>query len=141
MHSPEEVHTSLKVHALPSVQITPELAAHALVLVPGWQIWQGLFEFTPPPETHWPSITHQFCIKVRVQPPVLVSQAAPAEIRGSVIGFYGLCGAAAQILISQIGGRLFSGWRECGPFVLVGVLNLVLMVIALLMRKRIQATA
>lgn len=69
---------------------------------------------------------------------VIVSQQAPAAIRGSVIGFYGLCGALAQILISLVGGRLFSGWRECGPFVLVGILNLLLAIVAWVLRGRVS---
>lgn len=68
---------------------------------------------------------------------VLVAERAPAERRGSVIGFFGLCGAAAIMTISYVGGRLFDSWREAGPFVLVAVLNLGLAVAALVVRKRV----
>ena len=70
---------------------------------------------------------------------VLIAQQAPAQIRGSVIGFFGFCGALAQIILVQIGGRLYDGWREAGPFVLVGGLNVLLAVVAFLMRSRIRA--
>jgi MFS family permease len=65
---------------------------------------------------------------------VLIAQQAPTEIRGSVIGFFGFCGALAQIILVQIGGRLYDGWREAGPFILVGGLNILLAAVALLMR-------
>ena len=70
---------------------------------------------------------------------VLMSQQAPAEIRGSVIGFFGLCGAAAQILLGFVGGQLFDKWTEAGPFVLVGLFNLALAFAALILRPRVRA--
>jgi MFS family permease len=66
---------------------------------------------------------------------VLIAQYAPPEVRGSVIGVFGLCGALAQIALAKLGGVLFDRWTEAAPFALVGALNLLLVIIALLIRK------
>ena len=66
---------------------------------------------------------------------VLVAERAPEDRRGSVIGFFGLCGAFAIMSISYVGGRLFDSWREAGPFALVAVLNLGLAAAAFWVRK------
>jgi MFS family permease len=66
---------------------------------------------------------------------VLIAQYAPPEVRGSVIGVFGLCGALAQIALAKLGGVLFDRWTEAAPFLLVGALNLLLVVIALLIRN------
>lgn len=71
---------------------------------------------------------------------VLISQQAPMEIRGSVIGFFGLCGAAAQIGLSLIGGILFSTYSPVAPFVMVAGMNLVLLIVALFLRSKIKDT-
>jgi MFS family permease len=69
---------------------------------------------------------------------VLVAQQAPPEIRGSVIGFFGLCGAFAQILLNWLGGKLYSGWSPQMAFVLVGGLNFALVVLCFVMRPFIE---
>ena len=69
---------------------------------------------------------------------VLVSQEAKAEIRGSVIGFFGLCGAAAQIILGIVGGWLFKNWSPTAPFVFVGLMNLLLFLAALFLKGKIK---
>jgi MFS family permease len=69
---------------------------------------------------------------------VLIAQEAPEAIRGSVIGFFGLCGALSQIILVWIGGQLFDKWREAGPFLIVAALNLVLAIVAFLMRGHLK---
>lgn len=59
---------------------------------------------------------------------VLVQQQAPAAIRGSVIGFWGLCGSAGILFCTSLGGLLFDQWTEAGPFVMMGVLSALLVV-------------
>jgi MFS family permease len=71
---------------------------------------------------------------------VLVAEQAPAAIRGSVIGFFGLCGAAAQILLAWVGGRIFDQ-LPAGPFLLVGGLNLLLLLLALALRDSVRPPA
>lgn len=69
---------------------------------------------------------------------VLVAQQAPPAIRGSIIGFFGLCGAFAQILLNWLGGMLYSKWSPQMAFVLVGILNLILVVLCFAMRPFIE---
>lgn len=57
---------------------------------------------------------------------VLVQQQAPAAIRGSVIGFWGLCGSAGILFSTSLGGWLFDQWTEAGPFVMMGALSALL---------------
>lgn len=69
---------------------------------------------------------------------VLVAQQAPVKIRGSVIGFFGLCGALSQIILNILGGYLYSGWSEQMAFVLIGLLNFSLVVLCFIMRPFIE---
>lgn len=52
----------------------------------------------------------------------LIAQQAPESIRGSVMGFYGFCGALGIMLVSVAGGWLFDNWLYQGPFVLIASL-------------------
>ena len=69
---------------------------------------------------------------------VLVAQQAPARIRGSIIGFFGLCGAVSQILLNWFGGILYSNWSPQMAFMLVGALNFSLVVLCFIMRPFIE---
>jgi len=69
---------------------------------------------------------------------VLVQQQAPSAIRGSVIGFWGLCGSAGILVSTSLGGWLFDAWREAGPFVLMAFFSLALIVWAVSVYKRVQ---
>jgi MFS family permease len=68
---------------------------------------------------------------------VLVQQQAPANIRGSVIGFWGLCGSAGILVTTSLGGLLFDRWTEAGPFVMMGGFSLLLIVWAVSVYSRI----
>lgn len=52
----------------------------------------------------------------------LVAQHAPEAVRGSVMGFYGFCGALGIMLAFLLGGWLFDHWVYQGPFVLAAIL-------------------
>lgn len=67
---------------------------------------------------------------------VLIQQQAPDHLRGSVIGFFGLCGALGIMVGLKVGGYLFDHWNESGPFVFVGGLNFAVMLAALYVRAR-----
>ncbi len=54
----------------------------------------------------------------------LIAQHAPDSVRGSVMGFYGFCGAAGTMLASVLGGFLFDNWIPQGPFALSAILSL-----------------
>jgi MFS family permease len=69
---------------------------------------------------------------------VLVAQQAPPAIRGSIIGFFGLCGAFSQILLNWLGGKLYSQWSPQMAFVLVGGLNFALVILCFVMRPFIE---
>jgi MFS family permease len=64
----------------------------------------------------------------------LLGQEAPVKERGAVIGMFGLCGAVGIGVSTYIGGLLFDNWMRAGPFVLVGIANAVILMLALLVR-------
>ena len=72
---------------------------------------------------------------------VFIAQQARAEIRGSVIGFFGVCGAFAQIVLAYFGGIMFDKWSPVAPFLLVAGLNVVLLVACFILRGRINREA
>lgn len=72
---------------------------------------------------------------------VLIQQQAPAAIRGSVIGFFGLCGAIGILIATKFGGWLFDRWTEAGPFVVFGLLSFVLAIWALAVRNKVRPVA
>ena len=48
------------LHTSPEGQppLTPSVLVHAVVLVPGWQVWQGLLAFEAPDVTIVPPMSH-----------------------------------------------------------------------------------
>jgi MFS family permease len=68
---------------------------------------------------------------------VLIAQQSPPRIRGSVIGIFNLTGAIGILVASKIGGYLFDHWRAAGPFVFFGFAALLVLVWAMLVRRRI----
>ncbi len=65
----------------------------------------------------------------------LVGQSAPEDIRGSVIGLFNFCGSIGILCITLLGGFLFDAWMPGAPFVIVAVLNLVVCIVAILVRR------
>ena len=66
----------------------------------------------------------------------LIGQEAPLEKRGSVIGVFGFCGAFGILIATLVGGQLFDAWMRAGPFVLVGAANVIIFVLAVLVKFR-----
>jgi len=66
----------------------------------------------------------------------LISAEAPRLSRGSVVGAFNMCGAIGIFLASGLGGRLFDSVGPHGPFVLVGGLNAIVMILAIIVRIR-----
>ena len=60
----------------------------------------------------------------------LLGQETPINVRGSIIGFASLCGAAGILVTSFVGGYLFDHWMISGPIVLTGLANLTVFVFA-----------
>ncbi|KAI8052825.1 major facilitator superfamily domain-containing protein, partial [Syncephalis plumigaleata] len=54
----------------------------------------------------------------------------PADIRGSVAGVYSLIGGLGIMLASKLGGTLFDEWWQGGPFVVIGVLHVLVFLAA-----------
>ncbi len=54
----------------------------------------------------------------------LLGQETPIDVRGSVIGFASLCGAAGILVTSLAGGYIYDHWMISGPVVLTGLANL-----------------
>ena len=66
----------------------------------------------------------------------LVGQEASEDIRGSVVGLFNFCGSVGTLIIAVVCGFLFDAWMPGAPFVFVGGINLVVFVIALIVRVR-----
>jgi MFS family permease len=60
----------------------------------------------------------------------LVGQEAPAKSRGTVIGAFSFFGALGILTTVLIGGYLFDNWRPSAPFIYMGFVNCVLIVLA-----------
>ena len=61
----------------------------------------------------------------------LIGQEAPEHGRGAVIGAFSFCGALGILMAAKLGGYLFDNWMQSGPFVMMGCVNCLLIVFAL----------
>jgi MFS family permease len=66
----------------------------------------------------------------------LIGQEAPKNKRGSVIGAFNISGALGILLITWSGGRLFDAIDPRAPFVVVGVINVLLFFASLYVRVK-----
>lgn len=66
----------------------------------------------------------------------LVGQEADPKITGATIGVWNFCGAVGTMIGSMLGGLLFDWWRPGAPFLLMGGLNLLVMISAIVVRIR-----
>ncbi len=66
----------------------------------------------------------------------LIGQEAPTRERGSVIGAFNVSGAFGILLITVVGGRLFDHVDPRAPFVVVGVINLILLLASVAVRVK-----
>ncbi|WP_295445520.1 MFS transporter [uncultured Thiodictyon sp.] len=66
----------------------------------------------------------------------LIGQEAPTRQRGSIIGAFNVSGAIGILAITWLGGRLFDHVAPCAPFVLVGLINLLLVAGSLYVRVK-----
>lgn len=65
----------------------------------------------------------------------VVGQEAEENIRGAVIGLFNFCGSIGTLTIVVIGGFIFDAWMPGAPFVMVGIINLLVMTGAILVRR------
>ena len=68
---------------------------------------------------------------------VLVAQQTPEKIRGATIGFFSMSGAVGILVASLVGGYLFDYWLASGPFVFFGVIALLILIWAIVVKDRI----
>jgi len=66
----------------------------------------------------------------------LAGQEAPARIRGSIIGFYALCGSFGILTLSFLCGRIFDAFSPNAPFIFMGLVNLAVVFLAIYVRIR-----
>lgn len=66
----------------------------------------------------------------------LISQEAPKLARGAVVGAFNMCGAIGILLAGLVGGRLFDAVSPAAPFVMIGVMNALVMLLAIVVRMR-----
>lgn len=64
----------------------------------------------------------------------LISQEAPRLKRGTVMGMFNMSGAVGIFFAGFFGGRLFDSVGPYAPFVLIGILNGLLVLLALIVR-------
>lgn len=71
----------------------------------------------------------------------LVGQEASVEHRGSIIGMFSFFGAAGIMFITSVGGRIYDAFDPSAPFVMVGSINALLLICALIVGHRTRRLA
>jgi len=66
----------------------------------------------------------------------LIGQEAPARIRGSVLGVFNLFGAVGIAGCVGLGGYLFDHWYYNAPFMMMGIINGSVLLLAIWVRMR-----
>jgi len=64
----------------------------------------------------------------------LIGQEAPPRERASVIATNSMFGALGILIFTVVGGRLFDAWGPWAPFVLAGVYQVFLLIVAIIVR-------
>lgn len=67
---------------------------------------------------------------------VLIAERSPEKLRGSIIGCFNLTGAVGIMVASKFGGILFDSWREAAPFIMFGVVALLVFFFGLAVRRK-----
>ncbi len=65
---------------------------------------------------------------------VLIGQEAPVAERGAVVGMFNVIGAIGILISTSIGGRLFDAVAPSAPFVMIGIINSIICVAAIIVR-------
>jgi MFS family permease len=66
----------------------------------------------------------------------VIGQEANEDIRGSVMGLFTFCGSVGTLIIAVVCGILFDAWMPGAPFVFVGCINLLILILAVRVRIR-----
>lgn len=75
-------------------------------------------------------------VSVIVAAGALLGQEARPDLRGSIVGFYSAVGGVGILFATGVGGIIFDQIGRTAPFTLMGILNVVLLTLALLVRAR-----
>ena len=75
-------------------------------------------------------------ISVVIGAAALVGQDAPIRIRGTVIGVFSIMGSAGITFATLVGGIVFDRIGPTAPFMMMGMLNLLLLLAAVWLRLR-----
>jgi MFS family permease len=75
-------------------------------------------------------------ISVIVASGALLGQEAPLAARGPVIGLYNAVGGVGILFATFFGGQLFDRLGRTAPFTVMGLLNILLLIVALALRLR-----
>jgi MFS family permease len=67
---------------------------------------------------------------------VLIGQEAPAATRGVVLGTFGVAGSIGMVVLSGVGGQLFDRFEGGSPFLMMGVVNGAVALLALAVRRQ-----
>jgi MFS family permease len=70
----------------------------------------------------------------------LLGQEAPRDVRGAVFGLSSICGSIGILVTTLIGGFLYDSVSRGGPFLLLGSLNLLILLFALVVRYANRVT-
>jgi MFS family permease len=68
----------------------------------------------------------------------LIAQQSPEAVRGSVMGFYGFCGALGTMATALVGGLLFDYWQPQGPFAFIAILCALVAVWGLIVSRKVE---
>lgn len=118
------------------------VTATALMMLISSVAYNGMLFVTDPLGTHMKlmmALMGVAEIGAFIASQALVSQQAREDIRGSVTGFFGVCGAVGILIGTVGGGILFDKVGPASPFVIFGIANVALFIWAMLVRNRVQA--
>jgi MFS family permease len=69
---------------------------------------------------------------------VLLGEQAAVRHRGATVGAFGVCGSLGVLVITFAAGQIFDRWTYAGPFMAVGVVNLLVFSWAWFSRARMR---
>jgi MFS family permease len=75
-------------------------------------------------------------VSVLIASGAAMGQEAPAHKRGAIVGVFGLMGGAGILFSVYVGGLVFDNIGRTAPFVMMGILNFALMLVAFVFSRR-----
>jgi MFS family permease len=75
-------------------------------------------------------------ISVLIAAGAVLGQEAQPDIRGAVVGVFGLLGGVGILFATFVGGIVFDNIGRTAPFVMMGMLNFLMLILALVVRLR-----